>query len=259
LRVTVVVFVVAAAVALTAATLALAKDDARARLTTPLPLGAKTGEMVRVGWKVYVPDGNGGQRPFGAGRMFVRLLSRKGAAPTIAFTDTDKRGLNRTRARVPVGGVGGVRIGLRGTTDIVFPLENDPFTSPSGVRCDVAAVRTMLTSFVGAYNRGDLRRLDKLFSRERFLWYSWGRNARSDRAALVPNLDRRYERGDRLRSLTYRFSGYDRARDLAHFELQADRRADDLQGGSWFSMAGKGALDCSSRPVTIALLFLGAT
>jgi hypothetical protein len=138
-------------------------------------------------------------------------------------------------------------------------VENDPFTSPGGVRCDVAALRTTLAAFVRAYNRGDLRRLDRLFSREpRFLWYSWGGTARSDRAALIPNFRRRYQHGDRLRSITFRFNRYERERSHGHFQLHAERQAEDIEDGSWFPMTGKGALDCSKPPVTIALMFLGS-
>jgi hypothetical protein len=196
--------------------------------------------------------------------MFVRLLSRTSAPPTTGVDDG--RGSFETTLEVPEGGIGGVRVGLRGTScdasgcqpsDLGIPLVNDPFTSPTGVRCDVAAVRGKLSAFVRAYNRGEFRQLDSLFSRESFKWYSWGGSARSDRSALIPNFQRRYERGDRLRSVTFRFNGYERERDLGHFELQGQRRADDLAGGKWFGMPGKGALDCSRTPVTFALMLLG--
>lgn len=209
-------------------------------------------------------DDRGERRPFGAGAMFVRLLSRTGGPSTTGYDDGS--GSFETTLKVPEGGIGGVRAGLRGTrcdasgcqpSDLVFPLVNDPFTSPAGVRCDVAALRGKLSAFVPAYNRGDLRQLDRLFSRERFKWYSWGGSARSDRSALIPNFHRRYERGDRLRSVTFRFNGYDRKRDLGHFQLQAQRRANDILDGAWFDMSGKGALDCSQQPVTFALMFLG--
>jgi hypothetical protein len=118
-------------------------------------------------------------------------------------------------------------------------------------------VRSKLSAFVRGYNEGDIARLDQLFSRESFKWYSWGGSARSDRSALIPNFQRRYERGDRLRSVTFRFNGYDRQRDLGHFQLRAQRRADDILDRAWFSMSGKGALDCSRLPVTFALMFLG--
>jgi hypothetical protein len=98
------------------ASLAPAKD-ARARLTQSLPLAAPPGATIPVEWAVRVPDKRLGSRPFGAGRMFVRLLSRTGAPSTVGFTDTDRDGLNRARVEVPAGGIGGVRVGLRGWND----------------------------------------------------------------------------------------------------------------------------------------------
>jgi hypothetical protein len=255
---------VATAVALIAAPGASPKEGARAQLLTPLPLAAKPGSAIQVRWSVDVPDGSGGHRPFGAGGMFVRLLSATGADPTTGFADGSGR--FATRVRVPEGGIGGVRAGLRGTrcdangcrrADALFPLVNDPFRSPGGVRCDVAALRKTLGAFVRAYNRGDYRTLDRLFAREpRFIWYSSGGPARSDRDALTPNFERRHERGDRLRLLTYSFNGYDWGRDLGHFGFEAARRADDLRGGKWFESGGKGALDCAQPPATIAVMIV---
>jgi hypothetical protein len=112
---------------------------------------------------------------------------------------------------------------------------------------------------VRAYNRGELGTLDRLFAREpRFVWFSSGGPARSNRGALLDHLQRRHERGDRLRILTYRFGGYEGERDYGHFEFEAQRRADDLADGGWADVVGKGVLDCAAPPVTIALLFIGA-
>ncbi|HEY7731324.1 MAG TPA: hypothetical protein VH950_10515 [Gaiellaceae bacterium] len=240
------------------------KDGARARLLTPLPLAAKPGSAVVVRWAVDVPDGEGGRRPFGAGGMFVRLLSRTGAPSTVGLADGTGR--FETTLRVPAGGIGGVRVGLRGTrcdangcrpSDALFPLENNPFRSPDGARCDVAALRATLAAFVQAYNRGDLRTLNRVFASEpRFKAFSSGGAARGNRGALIDHLRRRHERGDRLSALTYRFNGYETERDLGHFQFEALRRADDLVGGRRFEVAGKGALDCAAPPVTIALMLL---
>jgi len=258
-----------AAVALAALVLApgaSSKEQARARLLTPLPFAAKPGSTIQVRWAVDVPDGQGGRRPFGASGMFVRLLSRTGAPSTIGFADGGGR--FQTTLRVPAGGIGGVRVGLRGTrcdasgcgpSDAVFPLVNDPFRSPGGVRCDVAALRATFGAFVRAFNRGQLRTLDRLFAREpRFVWFSSGGPARSNRDALLEHLQRRHERVDRLRAVTFRFNGYERERDIGHFEFEAQRRADDLADGEWSEVVGKGALDCAAPPVTLALLFIGA-
>jgi hypothetical protein len=145
------------------------KEGARARLLTALPLVAKPGSAIQVRWAVDVPDGHGGRRPFGAGGMFVRLLSKTAAPSTIGFADGGGR--FQAMLRVPAGGIGGVRVGLRGTrcdasgcraSDALFPLVNDPFRSPGGVRCDVVTLRATFGAFVRAYNRGELRTLDRL-------------------------------------------------------------------------------------------------
>jgi hypothetical protein len=243
---------------------AATKEDARARLTTVVPLGAAPGAAIRVGWTVSVPDGKGGREPFGATNMFVRLLSRTGAAATTGFAaQTRMTGRYAAQVKVPEGGIGGIRMGLRGTTDVTFAVENDPFRSPGGLRCDVATTRALLAAFVGAYNRGDLRRLDRLFSRDRFLWYSAGepgarlRKAAFNRRTLMSYFRERHRRGDRLVLTASRFNGYDRARDLGHFELRARRRADDFRAGRWFEVAAKGAVDCAAPPIGLAVLSLG--
>jgi hypothetical protein len=106
--------------------------------------------------------------------MFVRLLSRTGGPPSVGVASAGGHPDGRYEAdvEVPEGGIGGVRFGLYASPSGLFPLANDPFRSPGGTRCDVAALRSTLTSFVRAYNRGDLRRLERLFSRERFVWYA---------------------------------------------------------------------------------------
>jgi hypothetical protein len=116
-----------------AATAAPAKDGAVARLTTRLPLHAAPGTTIRIGWTVTISDGHGGRRGFGAGGMFVRLLSRTGAHPTKADARALKVvGRYSARIKVPKGGMGGIRFGLRawndyGEADWIFPLQNDPF------------------------------------------------------------------------------------------------------------------------------------
>ena len=240
------------------------KEGARARLLTPLALAAKPGSSIQVRWAVDVPDGHGGRRPFGVSGMFVRLLSRTGASPTVGVAEGGGR--FTTTLRVPAGGIGGVRVGLHGwrcdasgcrTGDALFPLVNDPFRSRGGARCDVAAVRVTFSAFVLAFNRGAFDALDRLFAREpRFVWFSSGGPARSHRDALLDHLRRRHERGDRLRIVAYRFNGYERKREIAHFEFEAWRRADDVADAEWLKVTGKGALDCAVPRVTMALLLV---
>jgi hypothetical protein len=253
-----------AVVALAFASGAAPKEGARARLTTIVPLGAAPGTTIRVGWTVSVADENGERRPFAALNMFVRLLSRTGAPVTTGFSPQHgMTGRYAAQVQVPQGGIGGIRFGLRGTTDVTFTLENDPFRSRAGLRCDVATTRAILGAFVSAYNRGDLRRLDRLFSRTRFRWYSANapgarlRAAAFNRGTLVAYFRRRHSLGDRLRLVHHRFNGFSRGNEMAHFEWRARRRADDFRDGRWFDLTAKGALDCSKSPVSFAVLSLG--
>jgi hypothetical protein len=248
-----------------AVTFAPGKEGARAQLTTTLPVDAGPATTIRIEWSVDVADGSGGHEPFDAIGMFVRLLSKTGATSTMGFATATAHPDGRYAANVsvPAGGIGGVRVGLRGSTDLLFPLDNDPFTSPGGVRCDVAALRATLTTFVRAFNRGDLLGLDELFSREHFVWYSSSEPGvrllpvAQNRKTLIPYFRKRHRLRDRLALLTYRFNGYERQREIGHFQLTGKRRADGFRSGRWFSVGAKGALDCSKPPVTIAVLSLG--
>jgi hypothetical protein len=241
-----------------------AKEGARARLGTALPTQAAPGTTVEVRWTVTFPGNNGG-RAFNAIGMFVQLLSRSGSPATMGFASATAHPDGRYRAsvRVPAGGRGGIQFGLRGSTDIFFPLENDPFASPAGVRCDVTAVSSTLAAFVRAYNRGDIPQLEKLFARERFVWYSSGAPGRrllpaaGSRDTLGAYFLERHRRGDLLRLETYRFNGYEPRRELGHFELTARRRANGYRGGRWFDVGAKGAVDCAAPPVSIAVLSIG--
>ena len=251
----------AALTALMAAQGATPKEGAEVRLTSSLPLDALPGTSIQVAWAVTVPDEHGRRRPFNAIGMFVRLLSRTGAPATIGFASATAHEDGRYDARVavPAGGIGGVRAGLRGSTDIFFPVVNDPFA-----RCDADAVRSTLRGFTRAFNAGDGKRLDRFFSRTNFVWYSSAAPGRrtlsgsADRASLVAYFRARHRRHDRLRLLTFRFNGYDQARRLGHFELTAERRADDYRNGASFALTGKGALDCAKPSRTFAVLTLGS-
>lgn len=254
-----------AIVALAAASGAATKGGEQAHLTSAIPLGAQPGSTLRIGWRVDAPDEGGARGPFNAIGMFVRLLSRTGAPATTGFAQGGGHPDGRYAADVPVpsGGIGGIRTGLRGTTDVLFPVVNDPFLSRGGARCDADALRTALTAFVRAFNAGDTRRLDGLFSRANFVWYSSGapgaRWLRGDamRNSLVPYFRSRHRRHDRLTLLTHRFNSYEAARQLGHFELTAERRADGFRNGEAFRLTGKGALDCARPRVSFAVLTLG--
>lgn len=145
---------------------ALAKEDLRGRLETPIPLGAAAGETITVAWTLHSAAergapatgraepaaGTGG----GASPMFVRLLSAGGGRPTEAYGELFG-GRYVARIAVPTGGIGGVELGLQGTryigggpgrgraerADLLFPVQNDPFaTAPRARRRTAASAET---------------------------------------------------------------------------------------------------------------------
>jgi hypothetical protein len=115
-----------------------AKESVTARLLTPLPLDAAPGERLTVAWALGGADEHGTRRPFNAIGVFVRLLSATGGGSTVGFATPDAHPQGRYDAQVavPEGGIGGVQVGLRGSSDVgagdaFFPLENDPFAAPA--------------------------------------------------------------------------------------------------------------------------------
>lgn len=132
------VLAVACWLLLAAGPAALAKENVTARLLTPLRLDAAPGEQLTVVWALGGADEHGRRQPFNAIGVFVRLLSASGGRPTIGFATPDAHPQGRYDAQVavPEGGIGGVQIGLRGSSDVgasdtLFPLENDPLAAPA--------------------------------------------------------------------------------------------------------------------------------
>ncbi len=123
------VLVAVAAAVLVGALPAAAKEGVKATLTTKIPLDAAPGTEVAVGWTLAYLDEAGRRQPFGAGEVFVRLLSASGARAETTFVDGS--GEFTANVAVPEGGIGDVRIGLRGysdgrPSDMLFPITNDP-------------------------------------------------------------------------------------------------------------------------------------
>jgi hypothetical protein len=127
------VLAVACSLLLAAGPAALGKENVSARLLIPLRLDAAPGEKLTVEWALGGADEQGRHQPFNAIGVFVRLQSASGGRPTIGFATPDAHPQGRYDAQVvvPEGGIGGVQIGLRGSTDVLFPLENDPFAAPT--------------------------------------------------------------------------------------------------------------------------------
>jgi hypothetical protein len=101
---------------------AAAKDGVTAELTSTVSADLQPGTQIDVSWKLANRDGT----PFGAMGVFVRLLDARSGKP-VDVTAPQSSGPFVATVRVPPGGIGGIRIGLHGSTDIFFPLKNDPF------------------------------------------------------------------------------------------------------------------------------------
>ena len=125
--------------------------------------------------------------------------------------------------------------------------------------CDARGARGTVARFVRAYDAGDLRTLDRLFSVDEFVWYSSNRPglrvgaAASERTTLVSYFRRRHTAHDRLELLTLRYNGASNGLGNVAFTLR--RRADDYRAGSSFRLSGKGAVSCTDG--RIAVLSLG--
>ena len=139
LMVVLAILAVAGSLLLATGPAALGKEGVTARLLTPLRLDAATpGEKITVVWGLGWTDEHGRRQPFNAIGVFVRLLSASGGESTIGFATPDAHPQGRYDAHmaVPKGGIGGVQIGLRGSSnagasDTLFPLVNDPFAAPA--------------------------------------------------------------------------------------------------------------------------------
>jgi hypothetical protein len=132
------VLAMACSLLLAAGPAALGKENVEARLLAPLRLDAAPGEQLIAVWALAGTDQHGRRQPFNAIGVFVRLLSASGGRPTIGFATPEAHPQGRYDAQVavPEGGIGGVQIGLRGSSDgrasdVLFSLENDPFAAPA--------------------------------------------------------------------------------------------------------------------------------
>jgi hypothetical protein len=150
-----VAFVVGALCAVFAVPAAVAKEGVRARLNTPLPVAARPGTTITVGWTLSYSN-YGTHRPFDAYGLFVRLVSASGGTSTRAPGE-GSAGRYVARVVVPAGGIARIEFGLEGwksladgssaEADAYFPLENDPFRTRAGTRRGSTAARTTNTGW----------------------------------------------------------------------------------------------------------------
>ena len=127
-----------------------------------------------------------------------------------------------------------------------------------GAACTAAEVRVLVDAFVAAYNRGDLRTLDRILAGpDLFQWYSSGPPAprfRADarnRATLMAYFAERHAAGERLELLDFRFNGNNAVFGDFEYEL---RDGTDFQPRHF---VGKGSAVCDRRPRRIAVWSMG--
>lgn len=122
---------ITATVALIAALQASGKEGVTATLTTRVPLTARAGTPLRIGWTLRTPDGH----PFGGGGIFVRLLSASHAGARTTYVRCSGR--CSAVVRVPRGGIRGIQIGIRGGGGrgyLLFPITTTPLPTSEGAR-----------------------------------------------------------------------------------------------------------------------------
>ena len=102
-----------------------AKEGVRATLLAPVRVDAPGGTRITIRWKLGYRDAQG-WHTFGGMGIFARLIGRSGAPASSALARGVPGGYRAT-LRVPRGGMSRLQIGIHGSTDLLFPITNDPF------------------------------------------------------------------------------------------------------------------------------------
>jgi hypothetical protein len=97
---------------------AAAKNGVHATLTSPVPKHASMGTRLVVTFTLRDAAGH----PFDAMKVFVKIICPEKDASSFVFATQVRTGHYRAIAIVPPGGLGTMRIGLRGSTDVYFPI-----------------------------------------------------------------------------------------------------------------------------------------
>jgi len=112
--------------------------------------------------------------------------------------------------------------------------------------CTDKQVRALVTQHIAAFNAGNFPKLDRLWERDRFQWYSTqapGERFNEDarlRSTLLRYFADRHAHHERLRLRSFRFNGNSNA--YGHFEYRLWRTADELTAP--LAVLGKGAATC---------------
>jgi hypothetical protein len=123
-------------------------------------------------------------------------------------------------------------------------------TASAGQSCDERGTRALVDRFITAFNRGDVKRLDRLFTRGMWWrWYAVGtapgkriQKAAFNRNTLVKYFRARHKQHERLELLSFQYNG--RSNGYAHFQYELLRRADDMAAPLPRTYVGKGAMSC---------------
>jgi hypothetical protein len=112
--------------------------------------------------------------------------------------------------------------------------------------CTGTQVRSLVTQHVAAFNAGNRAKLDRLWERDRFQWYStqapgerFNEEAKR-RLTLMRYFADRHAHHERLLLRSFQFNGNSNA--YGHFEYRLWRSADELAAP--VAVLGKGAATC---------------
>jgi hypothetical protein len=125
--------------------------------------------------------------------------------------------------------------------------------SPAGANgesCNERGTQELVVQFIGAFNRGDLAQLDRLFARG--MWWRWyavgtapGKRIQAaayNRNTLVKYFRARHKRHEHLQLRSFQYTG--RSDGYANFQYEILRRADDMARRAPRTYTGKGAMSC---------------
>ncbi len=132
-----------------------------------------------------------------------------------------------------------------------------PPTGPS--HCEARSVRSALAGYARALNRGQFKRLDRIFAEKPdFQWYTTdGRigQASKRRNTLIGYFRRRHDRGERLGLVRFRFTG--NSPHYGNFEMTMRRSRPGLRGHRWVRIPGKGAAVCAGGSTRLIVISFG--
>jgi hypothetical protein len=116
--------------------------------------------------------------------------------------------------------------------------------------CSAAAMRSLVSDFVDAFNAGNSSRLDALWASaaQGFVWYTVGppqaAPSARDRTSLLDYFASRHGVHEQLTMTSFTYNGRG-ADNFGNFEFAFGRRADDLPA---LTYSGKGAAFCRAGP-----------